>query len=204
MGDKAGKIHDLLGTYHEYGLFNGCELVTERGKVIYKRGHGEANMEWHIPNAPSTRFRLGSITKQFTSLVIMQLVEEGRIELDASMSKYLRDYRRDTGERVTVHHLLTHTSGIPSHTSEPGFRHNVSRDAHKPHEFVEEHCSGDLEFEPGSEFRYNNSGYLLLGVIIEKVTGQSYEEALRRRVFDRLEMQSTGYDHHATVCHRAG
>lgn len=198
-GEKADKIHEVLGKYHDYGLFNGSALVAERGKVIYKSGHGEANMEWHIPNASDTRFRLGSITKQFTSLVIMQLVEEGKIELQAAMSKYLPDYRKDTGERVTVHHLLTHTSGIPSYTSQPEFSKDVSRNPYKPHEFVEEHCSGDLEFEPGSEFRYNNSGYFLLGMIIENVTGQSYEEALQKRIFDRVGMRSTGYDHHATV-----
>jgi CubicO group peptidase (beta-lactamase class C family) len=198
-GARASKIHELLSKYHDYGLFNGSALVAERGKVIYKAGHGEANMEWLIPNTPDTLFRIGSITKQFTSMVIMQLVEEGQIELQAAMSKYLPDYRKDTGERVTIHQLLTHTSGILSYTSKPEFRSDVSRNPYKPHEFVEEHCSDDLEFEPGSEFRYNNSGYFLLGAIIEAVTGQSYEDALRERIFDRIGMHSSGYDHHATV-----
>lgn len=155
--------------------------------------------EWSIPNAPDTKFRLGSITKQFTAMLTLQLVEQGKIKLDAKISDYLPDYRKDIGQKVTIHHLLTHTSGIPSYTSQPGFLQNVSRNPYKVAEFVKTYTSGDLEFEPGSKHSYNNSGYFLLGAIIEQVTGKSYEQVLKENIFDPVGMKNTGYDHHDTL-----
>jgi CubicO group peptidase (beta-lactamase class C family) len=197
--DHAAKIQEVLALAHKYRQFNGSALVAENGKIIYKGAYGQANMEWNIPNTPDTRFRLGSITKQFTATIILQLVEQGKIKLDAKLSDYLPDYRKDTGEKVTIHHLLTHTSGIPSYTGQPGFFQNVSRNPYKVDEFVKKYASGDLEFEPGSKFRYNNSGYFLLGAIIERVTGKPYEQVLKQNIFDPLGMKNTGYDHYATI-----
>src|ERR1044072_7005675 len=197
--DHAAKIQEVLALAHKYRQFNGSALVAENGKIIYKGAYGQANMEWNIPNSPDTRFRLGSITKQFTATVILQLVEQGKIKLDGKLSDYLPDYRKDTGEKVTIHHLLTHTSGIPSYTSQPDFFQNVSRNPYKVDEFVKKYASGDLEFEPGSKFRYNNSGYFLLGAIIERVTGKPYEQVLKQNIFDPLGMKNTGYDHHDTL-----
>ena len=197
--DHAAKIQEFLTVAHKYRQFNGSVLVAENGKIIYKGAYGQANMEWNIPNTPDTRFRLGSITKQFTATAILQLVEQGKIKLDAKLSDYLPDYRKDTGEKVTIHHLLTHTSGIPSYTSQPGFFQNVSRNPYKVDEFVKKYASGDLEFEPGSKFLYNNSGYFLLGAIIERVTGKPYEQVLKQNIFDPLGMKNTGYDHHDTL-----
>ena len=197
--DHAAKIQEFLTVAHKYRQFNGSVLVAENGKVIYKGAYGQANMEWNIPNTPDTRFRLGSITKQFTATVILQLVEQGKIKLDAKLSDYLPDYRKDTGEKVTIHHLLTHTSGIPSYTSQPGFFQNVSRNPYKVDEFVKKYASGNLEFEPGSKYTYNNSGYFLLGAIIERVTGKPYEQVLKQNIFDPLGMKNTGYDHHDTL-----
>jgi CubicO group peptidase (beta-lactamase class C family) len=196
---KAAKIDEVMTQAHKYRLFNGSVLVAENGKVIYKKGLGLANMEWSIPNAPDTKFRLGSITKQFTATLIMKLVEEGKVKLDGKITDYLPNYRKDTGDKVTVHHLLNHTSGIPSYTSMPNFFKEVSRDPYSVEEFVKKHASGDLEFEPGSKFSYNNSGYFLLGAIIEKVTGQPYERALKERIFAPLAMKNSGYDHHDTI-----
>ncbi|HEU4834983.1 MAG TPA: serine hydrolase [Pyrinomonadaceae bacterium] len=197
--DHATKIQELLSLAHKYRQFNGAALVAENGKVVYKGAYGQANMEWNLPNTPDTKFRLGSITKQFTATVIMQLVEQGKIKLDAKLSDYLPDYRKDTGSKVTIHHLLTHTSGIPSYTGQPGFFENVSRNPYKVDEFVKKYASGDLEFEPGSKFSYNNSGYFLLGAIIERVTGKRYEQVLKENIFDPLGMKNTGYDHHGTI-----
>jgi CubicO group peptidase (beta-lactamase class C family) len=197
--DHAAKIQELLALAHKYRQFNGSALVAENGKVVYKGAYGLANMEWDIPNTPDTKFRLGSITKQFTATVIMQLVEQGKIKLDAKLSDYLPDYRKDTGSKVTIHHLLTHTSGIPSYTNQPGFFENVSRNPYKVDEFVKKYASGDLEFEPGSKYTYNNSGYFLLGAIIERVTGKPYEQVLKENIFDPLGMKNTGYDHHNTI-----
>ena len=197
--DHAAKIQELLGLAHKYRQFNGAALVAENGKVVYKGAFGMANMEWDIPNTPDTKFRLGSITKQFTSMLILQLVEQGKIKLDGKISDYLPDYRKDIGQKVTIHHLLTHTSGIPSYTGQPGFFENVSRNPYKVSDFVKKYASGDLEFEPGSRFSYNNSGYFLLGAIIEQVTGKPYEQVLKEKIFDPAGMKNTGYDHHDTI-----
>ncbi len=199
--DHAAKIDQLLKTYQEYGQFNGTILVAEKGKVILKKGYGMANMEWSIPNQPDTKFRIGSVTKQFTATLIMQLVEEGNIKLDAKMTKYLPDYRKDTGDKVTVHQLLNHTSGIPSYTNAKFFEED-SRDPHSVDDFVKKFASGNLEFEPGSKFAYNNSGYFLLGAIIEKVTGKSYAEVLQERIFKPLGMSNSGYDTHSPILNK--
>jgi CubicO group peptidase (beta-lactamase class C family) len=196
---KKDQIDALLASYNAARQFNGAALVATRDGVLLKKGYGFANLEWQIPNTPDTKFRLGSITKQFTSMVIMQLVAEGKITLDEKMTTYLPDYRADTGNRVTIRHLLTHTSGIPSYTGQPGFLQNVSRNPYTVADFMKTYTSGDLEFEPGTKFAYDNSGYFLLGAIIERVTGQPYERILRERIFDPLGMKDSGYDRSAVV-----
>jgi CubicO group peptidase (beta-lactamase class C family) len=197
--DKATRIDKLVQTYCDMGIFNGTVLVAEKGKVILKNGYGFANMEWDIPNEPDTKMRLGSITKQFTSMLIMQQVEAGTISLNDPISTYLPDYRPETGKQVTVHHLLTHSSGIPSYTNLPNFFSEISRNPFSKEEFIKLYCSGELEFEPGSQFKYNNSGYFLLGVIIEKVTDLNYEEALQKYILDPLGLEDTGFDKHETI-----
>jgi CubicO group peptidase (beta-lactamase class C family) len=129
----------------------------------------------------------------------MQLVGEGKINLDEKITAYLPEYRKDTGGKVTVRHLLTHTSGIPSYTSAPGFFQNESRDPYTVADFVKKYTSNDLEFEPGSKWLYDNSGYFLLGAIIESVTGKTYEQGLKERIFDPLGMKDSGYDHFNTI-----
>jgi len=193
------KIDGLLKQYYDYGQFNGSILVAEKGKIIYEKGFGMANMEWAIPNQPDTKFRIGSVTKQFTATLILQLVEEGKIKLDGKITDYLTDYRKDTGDKVSIHQLLNHTSGIPSYTARPDFMAEISRNPYAVANFVKRFASGDLQFEPGSKFSYNNSGYHILGAIIEKVTGKSYETVLTERIFRPLGMTSTGYDHHAPL-----
>ena len=197
--DKAGLIDELMTKYHNLRQFNGTVLVAESGKVIFKKGYGLADMEWNIPNKPDVKFRLGSITKQFTSMVIIQLVAEGKIKLEGKLSDYLPYYRKDTGEKITIHNLLVHNSGIPSYTGLPKFFEEISRNPYGVKEFVEKYCSGDLEFEPGAKFAYNNSGYFLLGAVIEETTGKTYEKVLQERIFDAVGMKNTGYDHHETL-----
>jgi CubicO group peptidase (beta-lactamase class C family) len=197
--DKAAKIDGLLKLYYDYGKFNGAALVAEGGRVIYKKGFGLANMEWNIPNRPDTKFRLGSMTKQFTSMLILQFVEEGKISLEGKLSEYLPYYREDTGKKVTIHHLLTHSSGIPSYTNLQNFMDEVSRDPYGVEEFVKKYCSGDLEFEPGARFNYNNSGYFILGAVIEKVAGRPYEKVLEEKIFRPLGMKNSGYDRHGPI-----
>lgn len=197
--DKAAKIDEMMKAYFEFGQFHGSVLVAENGKVIYKKGFGKANYEWDIPIEPNTKFRLGSITKQFTAALILQLQEEGKIDLQGKLSDYLPYYRKDIGDKVTIHQLLNHTSGIPSYTGLPRFFEDISRNPYGVEEFVKKYCSGDLEFEPGSKFSYNNSGYFLLGAIVEQITGKKYEEVLQEKIFGPLGMKDSGFDHHATI-----
>ncbi len=192
--DKTRAIEALLASYHDMHVFNGSALVSENGKVTFEKGFGMADFEWQIPNTADTKFRLGSITKQFTATLIMQLVEEKRLSLETTLVGALPYYRKDTGSQVTIHHLLNHTSGIPSYTDLPDFEKDISRNPYPVREFVETYCSGDLQFEPGTKFRYNNSGYFLLGAIIEHITGKRYETVLKERVLDPVGMHASGYD----------
>lgn len=196
---KSAQLDDLLNKYTQYGQFNGSVLVADNGKVIYKKGFGMANMEWDILNTPDTKFRLGSITKQFTSMLIMQLVAEGKLELQATVSTYLPDYSKINGDKITIHQLLTHTSGTPNYTSFPNFFKELSRNPYTPTEMVRMFADSTLTFTPGEKFAYSNSGYILLGAIIEKVTGKSYETVLKEKIFDPLKMTNSGYDHHNTI-----
>ena len=196
---KAAKIDKLLLAYADCCQFTGTVLVTEHDKIIFEKGYGMADREWSIPNTPDVKFRIGSITKQFTSMLVMQQVAKRSIKLDGHISDYLPYYRKDTGEKITITQLLNHTSGIPSYTGMPKFFEDVSRNYYAPEDFVKKYCSGDLEFEPGSKFHYNNSGYFLLGAILERVTGKKYDALLEDNILAPLSMKDTGYDLWATI-----
>ena len=190
--DRPQKIDDLLKRYSEYGLFNGSVLVAEEGSLIFKNGYGFANMEWKIPNTSNTKFRIGSISKQFTATIIMQLVEEDKIKLDGKLTDYLPDYRKDTGDKITIHQLLNHTSGILPYTSIPNVWSDSLRNHYDQDYFIKHFHSSDLQFEPGTQYAYNNTGYYLLGIISEEVTGQKFGQLLKERIFTPLGMTDTG------------
>ncbi len=194
-GDKAAEIDAYIQGYCDLNQFNGSVLVAEKGEVILKKGYGMADFEWGIPNAPDTKHRIGSITKPFTAILILQLIEEGKLSLDTKLSEALPYYREDTGAQVTIRQLLNHTSGIPSLTRLPKLNADLRRTPLPPRELVETYCMEDLEFEPGSDYRYNNSGFVILGAVIEEVTGKPYEEVLRARILDPAGMKATLYDH---------
>lgn len=182
-------------------LFNGVILVSEKGRVIFNKGYGYANFEWKIPNSPKTKFKIGSITKQFTAMLILQLAEAGKIALNDTISDYLPNYRRDTGKQITIHHLLTHTSGLPELHREdyPEFETSLRHNHFSLNESIEKFRSSDLEFEPGSAYLYSNSGYCILGAIIEKVTGHTYEKVLKDKILTPVKMFDSGVDHYQTV-----
>lgn len=200
--DKAAKIDQLAHQYADCCQFTGTVLVSEHDKVIFKGGYGLADREWNVPNTPDVKFRVGSITKQFTSMLILQQVEKGTIKLDGHITDYLPDYRKDTGSRVTITNLLDHTSGIPSYTDDPKFFPDTSRNYYAVDDFVTKFCSGDLQFESGSKFHYDNSGYFILGAILEHVTGKKYETLLQENILTPVGMHDTGYDHWSTIIPR--
>ncbi|KAA3599134.1 MAG: serine hydrolase [Calditrichaeota bacterium] len=191
---KKAKIDEVMKIYGKRGQFSGAVLVAEKGKVIYKNAFGFANRDWEIPNSVDTKFRLASISKQFTSMLIFQLVQEGKLNLNDKISDHLKDYRKDTGEKVTLYHLLTNTSGIPSYNDDRKWVRDFSRDNFKVKDFIQKFCSDSLHFEPGSKFEYSNSGFYILGEIIQKVTEKSYEQNLKERIFEPLGMKNTGLE----------
>ncbi len=195
---KVEEIDKLISKYAEYGKFNGSILVSSRGEVIYKQGFGLANMEWEIPNASDTKHRLASITKQFTAMLIVQLAAENKLDLDKPISRYLPNYPSKNGDQITIHHLLTHSSGTPNFTSFPGYREQMSK-FFMQEDIVALFADLPLEFTPGERFNYSNSGYVLLGAIIEKVSGKPYEQVLKDKIFIPLKMNNSGYDHNTTV-----
>ena len=197
--DNAAKIDKFMAQYADCCSFTGTVLVSDHDKVIFKKGYGLANREWNIPNTPDVKFRLGSITKQFTSMLVIQQVAKGSIKLDGHLSDYLPYYRRETGSKVTISQLLSHTSGIPSYTDDPKFFADASRNYYAVEDFVKKFCSGDLQFEPGTKFHYDNSGFFLLGAILEHVTGKTYEALLKENILVPLGMKDTGYDHYADI-----
>jgi CubicO group peptidase (beta-lactamase class C family) len=171
--------------------FSGTALVVKQNKVLLKKGYGMADREWNIPNTTDTKFRIGSITKQFTAACILQLAEEGKLGLTDKLTKYIPDFPK--GDSVTIHMLLNHTSGIASYTSQPDFPKvfmlSLGRDS-----MISFFKNRPYNFSPGTKFLYNNSCYFLLGYIIEKVSGQSYNDYLRRHILDKLGMMNTGVD----------
>jgi CubicO group peptidase (beta-lactamase class C family) len=174
--------------------FSGTILVAKDGQPIYRRAFGQANREWGVANTPDTEFRLGSITKQFTAAAILQLAEQGKLSLDDPISKYYAA-APPAWAPITIKHLLTHSSGIPSYTALPGFFSGaMSRTDMKPEEIVALTKDKPLEFTPGARFNYDNTGYVLLGVVIEKVSGQSYAKYLQDHIFGPLGLKHTGYD----------
>lgn len=201
--EVVNQLAQLIGTYEEYDQFNGAALVAHKGKILYSDGHGLANREWDILNDSVTKFRIGSITKQFTAMLIAQLAAEEVIDFHESISTYLPEYPQPHGDQITIHQLLTHTSGIPNTYPSPPKKF-IRPDAQKPEALVQQFSHLPLEFSPGEKFSYCNAGYVVLGLIIERMTGLKYEEALQERIFDPLEMHNTGIDkHRALIPHRA-
>lgn len=186
--EVSGALEALMGRYHELGEFNGSVLVVRQGQTLVNKGYGYADMEKKIANGSETRFLIGSLTKQFTAVIILKLIEIGRLSLDSTIADVLPYYRKDTGAKVTIRHLLEHTSGIPCFTR---YMREVQV-CPTIKEFILKYCSRDLDSEPGGRFRYNNGGYVILGAVIEQAAGLSYEDALRQYVLSPLGMNASG------------
>jgi D-alanyl-D-alanine carboxypeptidase len=167
-------------------------IVVKDGRVVYRGALGLANVEKKVPLRPDAVFRLGSVTKQFTSLAVMMLVEQGRIGLQDPIDKYLPGYPMQ-GHVITVEHLLTHTSGIQSYTDIPGYMATRVQADLTVQQLVDGFKNEPMQFAPGTRYRYNNSGYVLLGAIIEKASGQTYASFVADRIFKPLGMAHSYY-----------
>jgi CubicO group peptidase (beta-lactamase class C family) len=186
------RVEAYLKAAHESWGFNGAVSISKNGRLLFSRGYGLANQQIGAPNTPMTRFFIGSITKQFTAAAILALQEDHLLNLDDPITKYLADYPHDPGDRITIKNLLTHTSGIPNYTEDPEIILRRTQSI-SPKEIIERIENRPLEFEPGTRFRYSNSGYILLGRIIEVASGQSFEAYLHHRIFRPAGMKNTGY-----------
>jgi CubicO group peptidase (beta-lactamase class C family) len=195
--EVAAKLDEYMSALTKLGRFSGSVLVAREGRVLLAKGYGLANAEWDIPNTPATKFRLGSVTKQFTALAIMQLDEKGKLKVEDPVSKYVAECP-PAWRKITIHHLLTHTSGIPSFTSFPDYVATMNQRS-PVSKTVERFKGKPLDFEPGEKFQYSNSGYVLLGYILEKVAEQEYGEYLEQNVFGPLKMRNSGYDSSAAI-----
>jgi CubicO group peptidase (beta-lactamase class C family) len=180
MGQKWGEAYS----------FSGIVAVAENGRPIVVRAYGRANRDTGAVADADTRFRIGSVTKQFTAACVLQLAEQGKLRIEDSIRTYMPDYPAKTGDRVTLHELLSHTSGIPSYTDDDAFMNGRDKD-HTPAQVLAAFKDKPLHFEPGSDWEYSNSNYFLLGLVIEKVSGQTYERYLQDHVLGAAGMTRT-------------
>jgi len=186
------RLEEQAQAYFEVGRFNGTVLVAQGGKVLLNQGYGMANFEWSLPNTPDTKFRLGSITKQFTAMAALLLEQQGKLKTSDLVCNYV-DACPAPWKPITIHHLLTHTSGIPNFTSFPEYMKTMALPS-PPAESLKRVLDKPLDFEPGSKMSYSNSGYVLLGYILEKASGVPYDTFLRTNILAPLGMKDTGYD----------
>ncbi|HMR89012.1 MAG TPA: serine hydrolase [Saprospiraceae bacterium] len=191
--DKAliAKFDQLLSEKFKSNETGATALISKKGQIIYKKAFGMANLELNVPMQTENVFRIGSISKQFTAIAILQLMEQGKLSLQDDITKFIPDYPTH-GHKITVEHLLTHTSGIKSYTNMIEFG-PISRLDKKPEELIQFFKNQPMEFAPGTKWNYNNSGYFLLGYIIEKVSGKTYPEYIEENIFKALGMNNSYY-----------
>ncbi len=189
--DHASKLDDYMKAQANVNEFSGAVLVAKDNKIIYEKAFGSASKELNVPNTIETKFRVGSLTKQFTAAAVLQLVEAGKLSLDENLSKYFPGFPK--GDSVTIHMLLNHTSGIKSYTNMPKTISIAPLSYHKD-SLINLVKNEPYEFSPGTKYNYNNSGYFLLGYIIEKVSGQSYSNYVLNNVVKKAGLENTFVD----------
>jgi CubicO group peptidase (beta-lactamase class C family) len=188
----AARIDAVIAPYYKANEPGATVIVVKDGNVVFRKAYGMADVAKQLPMTPEMSLRLGSITKQFTSTAIMMLADEGKLSVSDDITKFLPDYP-SRSKRITIEHLLTHTSGIASYTGKREFGENMAKDK-SVEQMIDFFKNDPLDFEPGSKWRYNNSGYFLLGAIIEKVSGMSYAKFVEQRIFVPLGMTSSAYE----------
>lgn len=188
------KVDSLLESKYLPSNPGAVFLIAKDGKAVYTKAFGMANMELNVPMKSEYIFEIGSMTKQFTAVSILMLLEQGKLSLEDEITKYIPDYPTQ-GKTITIHHLLNHTSGIKNYTSIKKIR-EISKTDLSPIELIDFFKNEPMDFSPGEQFKYNNSGYILLGYIIESISGVTYEEFIEENIFKKLTMNSSLYASH--------
>jgi len=196
--DLSHKMDQLLSDIYSADAPGASILVVKDGKTLLRKAYGMANLEHNIPLRSDMVFRIGSVTKQFTSTAIMMLVEQGKIKLKDSITEYLPKYPLQ-GHQITIENLLNHTSGIKSYTGMGQATQKLMIENLTVPELIETFKDQPMDFAPSSDFKYNNSGYVLLGAIIEKVSGKSYADFIQDEIFTPLGMTQSYYDNHNKI-----
>ncbi|GEO99731.1 serine hydrolase [Methylobacterium haplocladii] len=197
----AAAAEALIEPYLQSGLFSGTILVAKDGKPVFRRAYGLASREWNAANTLDTHFRIGSLTKSFTAAAVLKLAEAGRLGLDDRIRQCVPGAPA-SWDRVTLRHLLGHTSGIINYTALPDYYAKISRLERPPQEIVALVEAEPLLFEPGTRMEYSNTGYVLLGMAIEAASGEPYARYLREAILTPLGLKETGYDDASTVLPR--
>ena len=192
--EPAARIDSILKIYHEAELFNGVALVKKGDEVLYEKGWGLARKADNTPNDPGFRYRLGSVSKTYTAVLVLQLVQDGKINLRDTVGLYLPDYPHP---QLTIRQLLTHQSGLPSYTNNTNHLTAVMEKPYPLDSLIHYFACDSLEFEPGTNFLYSNTGYLLLAGIVEQATGQPFSEVMEERVLRVINAR------HSSVCSAA-
>jgi CubicO group peptidase (beta-lactamase class C family) len=186
------RMDELVDAYAANETFNGVILVARKGEVIYQKAVGYRNAEAKTRHDAGSIFQIGSITKQFTAAIIMQLQEEGKLSVTDKLSKYFPGFAN--GDRITIAQLLSHTSGLYNYTNDTVLMRSDVTKHYTPAEMIDIFRRYKPDFEPGTGWNYSNTGYSLLGYIIEKVEGKPYEQVARQRIFQPLGMSRSGFD----------
>ncbi len=188
------KINELMNAYAENGQFIGTILVKKGEKIIYKNAFGYANREWEIPNTIDSKFLIGSIGKPFTALMTLILVNDGLIDLNATINDYIPEYSGPAKNKATIHQMLTHTSGIPDHGAVPNYSKKRVRWIYNSDQYLELIKEVEPKFEPGTGFQYSGIAYNILAIICERVTKKDFGDLLKERIFIPLGMKDTKHD----------
>jgi len=186
------QVDAMLNQLVEANQFSGSVLIAQAGAVLVSKGYGLADQAQNLPNTPQTKFRLGSLTKQFTAVAILMLQAQGALDVQDPICNYLPDCP-PTWQAITIHHLLSHTAGLPNFTDFPDYEASKQLPT-TPTQTISRFQDKPLDFAPGEGWNYSNSGYIVLGSIIEQASGQPYAEFLQTHIFTPLEMTSTGYE----------
>ena len=194
----TSEFDQLIQTTYKPGGPGASVLVAKKGQVIYHKAFGMANLELGVPLKSEHVFRIGSVTKQFTAAAILQLAEQGKLSLQDELTRFIPDYPT-LGKKITVEQLLNHTSGIRSYTDMPEWNEEVRRKDFTVSALIDFFKNQPMDFEPGTKWEYNNSGYILLGFIIEKVSGQTYAAYVQEHFFKPLGMSNSYYGDVAPV-----